>query len=668
MPAGTRQVTAAVAGVVVFVGLVLLVAILGRGMYYLTYVGASAERELELLEADGSPRAPIGHHRVAEWNGERVFGEAPELGSLVEAGALPPVEDRLPENPLVIDPPEQIGPYGGVWRRFGTGPEDISAMTAVMYEVLFRWDPMMEEILPNLATDWEVREDGRVYVFHLRRGVRWSDGEPFTSGDLMFWYNHVLTNSDLSPAPHRAFVRGGEVMDMEAPDEYTVKFRFAEPHGLFMRWIVEHVTRQMLEYPAHYFRRFHPDFQDEETLSARVRAAGFSFWYQYFEDKAEWRNTERPTLTAWVITRPPPARRIVFERNPYYWKVDSDGNQLPYIERKTYQISEREAINLHFMRGEMGVEDRHVLLRNYPLLKEFRKRGNYRIHEWVAEEGSSAIMPNLNHRDLEMKEVIGDRRFRLALSHAINREEIREAVYFGLGRPRQITPAATSPLYDERLAVAYTEFRPEEAERLLDEMGLDRRNKEGIRLLPGGRPLSLTIEMFPLLGDMETLNLVADHWKQVGVDADVRLHARSLFYTRMPARLHDVGVSSISQLLTPLLDHRFFVPYHPTAPRHALAYSNWFLSDGERGERPPPEMLRVMELYREIQDTVDLDEQIRLGRRIQEINTENLWVIGLVGDLPGLVLVNNSFKNVPSDAILHANVGMTAPECYAVEE
>ncbi len=665
-PALRRLPQAAAGALTLALGLVLLVALLGRGMFFLAHIGGPMEGDPEPLGADA--RDPVGHHRVGTWEGPRGFGEAPELRALAESGKIPPVEARLPRDPLVIHPPERNGPYGGSWNRFGTGPDDISAMTGMMYEVLLRRSPMMDDLLPNLARDWRVEENGKRFVFELREGVRWSDGEPFDSGDLMFWYEHVLKNPELTPAPHRAFVRDGELMKMRAPGKHTIEFSFSRPHGLFLYWLAEHFTSVMLQYPAHYFRQFHPEFAGEEELHRRTTRAGFDAWYQYFEDRAEWRNPERPALTAWVITRPPPARRILFERNPYYWKVDSKGNQLPYIDRKTYRISDREAINLHFLGGEMGVERRHVLLRNYPLLKEYRERGDYRIHHWITEPGSSAIMPNLNHRDPVMREIISDRRFRLALSHAIDREEIRDAVYLGLGRPRQITPAFTSPLYEEADAVAHTGHDPARAERLLDEMGLNQRNEEGVRLRPDGRPLSLTIEMFPLLGDIEALNLVADHWKQVGLDADVRQFARSLYYTRMSARLHDVGVSSISQLLTPLLDHRFFIPYHATAPRHALEYASWFLSEGERGERPPAAMRRAIKLYREIQNTTDTEEQTRLGKKIQRINTENFWTFGLIGDLPGLVLVKNSFRNVPDEAVLYHNVGLTAPECYAIEE
>ncbi len=650
----------------ILAGVILLVIVLGYGMHSLSRTGAPVEREEALLEEDGE-REPVGHHRVGEWDGDRSFGEAPPLRSLVEAGELPPVEERLPKNPLVIHPPERTGPYGGNWNVFATGPEDISAMTGITYETLIRWDPLQQELLPNLAVDWEVRDDGRTYVFELREGVRWSDGEPFTSKDILFWYEQVLSNPDLTPAPHRAFIRDGEMMEMEAPDERTVVFRFAKPHGLFLHWLAEGSSEIMMRFAAHYFRDLHPDFVDDAELNRRTVRAGFDAWYQYFEDKAEWRNIERPTIGAWLIRRPPPARRILFDRNPYYWKVDPEGNQLPYIDRKTYQIAARETMNLNFIRGDMGMQHRHVVMRNYSLLMEHQSEGDYRVNKWISTFGSGVLMPNLNHRDPEMRKVIADRRFRIALSHAIDREEISEAVYFGLGRPMQLTPIHTSPIFDESHVAQFTEYDPEKANRLLDEMGLEERNKDGIRLLPDGTPLRLSIEFFQLIADHETLQLVADHWSKVGIDAEARQLARSLFYTRMPARMHDVAVGGNSSIPSPLLHHGYFVPYSQAA-RHALSYAAWFMSDGERGERPPEPLRRAMEYYQEIMLTADQDEHTRLGRKIQEINIENLWFIGLIGDLPGLTLVKNSFRNVPDQAVILGNAGVTAPECYSIEE
>lgn len=652
-------------------GFILLIALLGYGTLFLAEREKVTVEDLAVLaEQETTPdRPPVGHHEVGEWDSGRPrdFSEAPALRQQAEAGTIPPVARRLPRDPLVIIPPEQQGPYGGNWSSFATSPGDMNGMTSIMYETLVRWDPLLQEFLPNLASEWSIEEDARVFTFRIRQGIRWSDGEPFTVDDILFWYNRILRNSALTPATPQVYLRGGELMKLEKIDDYTIRFEFQEPHGLFLQWVANPLMMEIGRYPAHYFRKFHPDFVDPAELERDARASGFAFWHQVFLDKTEWHNPDKPTLNAWKLTRPPPARRITFERNPYYWKVDPAGNQLPYIDTLTFEISALETMNLRFLRGDMGVQSRHVSLQNYSLLMEGRESGDYRIHRWVSTFGSGVLMPNLNHRDAVLRELMNDRRFRLALSHAIDRQEISEALYSGMGRPMQMSPVPTSPLYRDEYAEAHTEFDPEKSVRLLDALGLDRRDRRGIRLRPDGEPLRLSIEMFNLIADVETMQLVADYWSAIGIQTEVKQLARDLFYTRMPARLHDVAVGGNSNMNTPLLDHMYFVPFGLGA-RHALGYAAWFMSEGERGEEPPEEMKRIMEIYREIDRTADPEKQIRLGHQILKANAENLWMIGIVGDLPGIVLVNNRFRNVPDEAVIFGMAGVTAPECYAIEE
>lgn len=642
--------------------IVALVLALGYGARFLSSSSVGPEM------AKPHPRPSVGHHFVMEWPEPRGrgFSEAPAMRDLVANGVLPPVAERLPHNPLVIVPPEQTGPYGGTWKQFADGPGDLAAMTTLFYETLIRWDPLLQEFHPNLAVDWSVEDQGRTFVFELRRGIRWSDGAPFTADDILFWYHHVLLNRDLTPIIPRIFSRGGEVMKVTKTGDYTVRFEFTEPHGLFPQWVANPLMTELVAYPAHYFRTLHREFADPGDLQKLVLSRGFAFWHQLFVAEADWRSIDRPTLAAWKLTRPPPTRLITFERNPYYWKVDPEGNQLPYIDRLVYEFASQETMNLRFLRGDMGVQHRHVSLQNFSLFMENRRQGNYRVNTWISSSGSGVLMLNLNHRDKVMRTLINDRRFRLALSHAINRQEISEAFYSGMGEPLQLSPVSSSPLYREDLARAHTKFDRDKANRLLDEMGLTKRDRNGVRLRPDGKPLRMRIEMFDLVADPGALQLVADYWSAVGVDTEVRQMAHSLFLTRMPARLHDVAIGGNSNVNTPLLDHMYFVPIGLGA-RHALGYANWFLSDGERGEDPPEEIKRIVQLYQEIENTTDQELQQVLAKKILEINSHHLWLIGLVGNLPGVTLVHDNFRNVPDTAVIFGNAGVTAPECYAIE-
>lgn len=657
---------------ILLIGMVLLVVLLGRGTRSLSSQGSLTAAEVAELKAQASEevRAPVGIHSVGEWptGRGRIFQQAPSLDARVESGELPPVEDRLPRDPLVIRPPEQLGPYGGTWKQFGTGPGDVGVVSNLLpYESLLRWDPMMGKILPNLVTRWTVEEDGKLFTFHIREGVRWSDGHPFSVDDIVFFYRHVLSNPELTPVVIPAYLREGKLFELEKVGEHSFQIRFAVPNGMFIAEMASPRSGDFISYPAHYFRQFHPEFGDRDDLNRRARAAGFGFWHQVFLDKTEWHNVERPVLRAWRISRPPPAREITFERNPYYWKVDPEGNQLPYIDRLNFEISAVETMLLRFLRGDMGLQQRHVDLQSYALLQENRHRGDYRFVRWISSMGT-VLTPNMNHRDPVMKEIISDRRFRIALSHAINREELNEAVYSGMGQPMQMAPSTISPLYRPEYTEAFLQYDPDQANRLLDEMGLHHRNRQGIRLRPDGRPLQLTIDMFEMLANVEAMQLVAAYWTRVGIKTEVKQLARSLFYTRIPARLHDVAVSGQSTLHTPLYDQNFFVPRAQGA-RHAMAYATWLRTDGRQGEEPPEEIKRLGELYKTIEITADLEVQHALAHEILEINRHHLWVIGLVGEISGLTLVHNSFRNVPDVSVIFGVAGgVTAPECYAIEE
>ena len=785
-------------------GFVVLIVLLARATWSLSGAGSAATDQLDgIAVPERHPAGPVRVHSVAEWPAEkgRSFHEAPMLAERVKAGKLPPVAERLPEDPLVVVPPDQNGPYGGTWSRFATGPGDIGVYEArLSYDGFVRWGPMGRKVLPNLASRWTIEDGGCTYTFWLRRGVRWSDGHPFTADDILFWYNDVILNKELTPIVSRDLRRGGEVVKLDKLDAHTIRFRFKEPHGLFLKQLAAGMGYIPIRYPAHYLKQFHAAYRPKEELEAMAREKGFHFWYQVFGDRCDWRNTEMPRLWPWVVKEPPPAQPAVFERNPFYWKVDPDGNQLPYIDQMTFQIFDIETINLKAINGEMGMQSRHLAFNNYPLFMEGRSKGGYRVLHWISSGGGENILAiNLNRdaaaarlaeRDIldwpalcsklaaggkadapsparriwqllpeearalarsaaggtelerkqrtdllaalnavvrdrsfhdaahfaglelsreasellaqpraelwpehvqrlnrllfeaafpdaiapsrppVLKRIVADRRFRIALSHATNRDELNEIGYFGIGRPRQVCPPPASPYYVPEYESAYIQYDPAKANRLLDEMGLDRRNRDGIRLRPDGEPLTLQIEVPSVFVDFRIFELVASHWTAVGVKTDVKLEARQLFYTRKAALMHDVGVWGSADEMNPILDPRWFLPYSPESI-HAINYSRWYTSEGKQGQEPPPDIRRCIDLYRQIQMTPDDAQHVRLFKEIIELNRKNLWVIGTVGQVPAMFLVKDTFRNVPDVAIagwVFRTPGNTAPECYAIDE
>ena len=357
---------------IILAGLVLLVILLAQLTWFLgrwgqeqdiqhleTTLGTNIEASRVSTLSPGAAFRPMTKdefchmegrvHTVGEWTKARIFNQSPMLRTAVD-----PVEDRLPKNPLVIHPPDQNGPYGGTWQRYGTSAPDIGIFPArLAYDGLVRWGPMAQQIFPNLAVKWEITDGGKTYTFWLREGVHWSNGMPFTVDDILFWYNHVIMNPELTPTIPREYQRDGIPMEVEKVNDHVVKFRFVSPYGLFLKVLASGRSYPMVEYPAHYLKKFHPDFIPKKQLMEMTEKESFDFWYQLFEDRASWQNTEVPRLWPWIIKVPPPAQLIVFERNPYYWKVDGDGNQLPYIDRMTFEIYDTEIINMKAMNGEM---------------------------------------------------------------------------------------------------------------------------------------------------------------------------------------------------------------------------------------------------------------------------------------------------------------------------
>ena len=601
------------------------------------------------------------------------FSEAPMLADLVKQGKLPPVEQRLPQEPLVVAPLEEIGQYGGTWRRAAVGVSDVGIINSrITYENLVRWSADGKKVVPNVATKWKIEDGGKTFTFYLRKGIKWSDGQPFTAEDIVFWYKEVLLNKDLTPTFPTWLTVDGKPGKVEKVDDYTIRFKFDAPYGLFMQILAGPNALGITQYPAHYLKQFHINYTPKEKLEAMAKEAGFQLWHQLFSNKQSWQNPDCPRIWAWVITTPPPSNIVIATRNPYYWKIDTAGNQLPYIDKIRFDIVENvEVLNMKAMAGEIDMQFRHIVWTNYTLFMENREKGNYRVLKWTSAEGSNALlMPNLNHKDPVLRKLFENLDFRRALSLAINRDEINQIAYLGMGKPRQAAVIPQCPYYKPEYEKAYAEYNPAKANQLLDKIGLTKRDKDGFRLRPDGKTLTVTIEYAPIFGPWtDVVTMVKKYWESVGIKTLLKEESRDLFTTRAQAGELDIGIWTMDRCFTPLVEPLYWLPGMPsgTPPNNANEYWRWYRTGGKEGEKPPEDIVKVYQLYDKAKSTTNETARTNYAHEIMRLNAKNLWVIGIVGVLPQIVIVKNNFRNVPEDAIqdwLQLTEGNTYPEQY----
>lgn len=613
-----------------------------------------------------------------------VYKEAPMLARLVEAGSLPPVDQRLPKNPLVVEVLDQIGVYGGEWTMGMEEDDNVTLLKSILYDGLVRWNLDWTAVEPNLAESWEVENGGAKYTFKLREGVKWSDGTPFTSADILFWAEKIRLNDELHgdfPGWMQVIVDGEDVDPVvTAPDPTTVIFEWPVPNGLFLQRLAIPGGLELTHYQAEYAKRFLPEFNP--NLDAEAAAAGLSSWVELWEAKVAFdlsginarnQNPELPTLTAWVLkNRLGESQVLNAERNPYYWKVDAEGQQLPYIDSVRYSIvSDREVLVLSALNGEIGLQDRRVGdLSSKPVLADGREKGGYDFYETISSNmNTDVISLNLTHKDPVKREIFNNRLFRQALSVAINRQEIIDLVYVSQGQPWQAAPVPTSVFADEEMGTQFTQYDPAQAEAWLDEAGYTR-GADGRRVGPDGKPIE-----FVILADRDRdpMPQVIANWEAIGITAIFSSVERTLFRERVNANDHDAtawsgnGGSGFDTVLLP----SFYMPFDQES-HFGIGWRIWANNPEDEGaEEPPAPVQEQIALYKQLRTTADEAEQAELMRQILAIAKEQFYVFGIALPAPGFGIVKNSYGNVPRtmfDAYNWPNPAAAKAEQFFIRE
>jgi ABC-type dipeptide/oligopeptide/nickel transport system permease component/ABC-type transport system substrate-binding protein len=603
-------------------------------------------------------------------------GESPLLAELVKEGKLPPLSERLGEKvdgrlicePCVMQGVDGIGNYGGTWRRILSSASDMKWITYRGSDAgLVRYSPQGMPIVPHLAKSYTITPDNKEFTFYLRHGVKWSDGVPFTADDIVYWYKWECLDKDIMASPPKYMKVRGRYGKVIKVNDYCVKFVFPEPYGLFLQRMAQS-SWEMTASPEHYLSKYHPNHpnRDDSLIERRMQAMKLPSRSATYKNVKDYLNPEHPRMWPWVYRayKANPPWNVV--RNPYYWVVDTEGNQLPYLDRILFEQKEGEMFNISLSKGEVSMQWQYNLYANYTLFMTQRKKYDYEVYHWWSGESTYVIYPNLNMRvgadrpDEKAKaELMNNKLFRRALSLSINRQQIIDAVYNGLGKPCQNMPEPSSIFYDPESFTKYTEYDPAEANRLLDELGLTGRDYEGYRTLPDGSRLTF----FHNVGTGTNAGIsqfIVDDWAAVGLRVLIRSQGSALFDTEFKALRHEIDWWSGNGSF-PMLDPDPFVP--TGRAQYAYGFGQWNFRGGLYGDpnvkrlpgaiEPPLDhpLRKAMDIYDRAAAEIDPLKQKEIFSEVIKMSADNLWSMNIATAPPQLVIVKNGFRNVPRKAI-----------------
>jgi len=596
--------------------------------------------------------------------------EAPQLAELVKAGKLPPVAERVGQDPVVIKPLREVGKYGGTWRGGFTGPADFwnGFRCCSGPDHLMFWDYTGDKVVPNLAKSLEMQDGGRAWLVHLRRGMKWSDGKPFTADDFVFWFEDIYQNKDLVPTPSATLAINGKQGAIEKVDTYTVRFKFPEPYFMLPDVLAgsTDLAGQGFAYrgmggfaPAHYLKQFHPKYAGQAELDKKVKEAKFDSWVRMFLAKNDWAlNPELPVLSPWKTVTAINTPTWTLERNPYSVFVDTAGNQLPYIDRVVLTLGENlEVINLRAVAGEYDFQQRHLDLGKLPVFIENQAKGGYKVYLDPGDYGGDMIIKfNLNYdADPEIAKWFNTADFRRALALGIDRDQINETFWLGTGTPSSVVPAdgnKYNPGPQYRKLWATLDVR--KANEMLDKIGLAKKDAQGYRLRSDGKG-RLRIEIMTLGGQFvqftQIAEMIREQWKRIGIDLTVQEVERSLALKRTAANEQQLGAWNNDGS-----EHLFTFPLHvfpfelAAVASSGPLYVKWFHSAGAQGREPEPKMRELMEKWKKAFGVPE-KERIQLGKEVWKIAAEEVYIIGVIGMGPasmGVRVVKTNMGNIPS--------------------
>jgi peptide/nickel transport system substrate-binding protein len=585
-----------------------------------------------------------------------TFAQAPSLDGVA---GLPPVKDRISEEPMVVIPLNEVGKYGGRLRLAALSPVTGSAETWTMRtQPLFIVNSDLGSVAPNVAKGWELSSDYKEITVFLRKGMKWSDGMPFTANDFVFWYEAILMNEEITPVKNSRWTDGVGVVKVEKVNDYEVKFVYPYPAPSFID-IMANANRFYFNVPfapKHYLSQFHPGYNNK--AEALAKDAGYGTWVEYFTfiypNEVQARSVvDLPTIDTWILVKVDNNGNKFFDRNPYFWKIDTEGNQLPYIEgQDRFFIETGETINLKAVAGELDTNLQFTSVKNQPLYIENEAKGDYTTLLWQDARGSviSDFRLNLTVKNPIKKELFNNILFREAMSLAIDREAINTTVWKGLAVARQATVAPTVSVYEDWMGEYMTEYDVDGANARLDEMGLKWDAERKYRLTSDGNEVFINIEFADIEGGAMTnvVEMVAANWEAVGVIVGMKSIDQSLHFERVEANEMDVVVWN--------RDNNTEFGHHAnpfTSLPQASEWDVWKNTKGAEGEEPSDDYFKFYELADAFTALpIGTEEYLSVGNELLTLAVSNLWHIGVAGITPKPCLISNNLGNTPVKGVL----------------
>ncbi len=600
------------------------------------------------------------------------FSENPSIGALNERivgnPSLPSLAERLPDEPLVVAPYDVIGKYGGVFDMISNNTEaGTSDLLSTRHVNLVRFSDDLTTIVPNIAKSWSSNDDFTQLTFKLRKGHKWSDGVPFTADDVVFWYHNLNMDTNVFEKPKGFMLAGDKPWKVEALDPQTVRFTTAVPFPGLLSHFAGHYAQAFQ--PKHFLGQFHPDINPDADKVAK--AAGFESGYElllFYYGSSDWTDVPspmlrdpsklsklpaniQPSLESYItIADTTEGRHYV--ANPYFFMVDTAGNQLPYIdEQDEVYINDNEVRILKAINGEYDYKYQSLMLPDAPILMDNQEKGGYTI-ELIPPISSPVIGINVTHADEEKRKVFSNIKFRQAMSVAMNRDEINEVAYYGLGKPVQYTGFSPVPDFvDPKWESYLIKHDMALAKSLLDEIGVVDKDGDGFRDLLNGSTLVVNIQYATQGMPGAVVELIAQHWNNVGIKTIFKEVTPDEYRSAQSANELDVQMWTTAQPLAIHLGNsdKFLVPFGTYfGVTNGQLWKQYIDSNGASGLKPPQFVDNLKDGINALQSAVAGTPASNAAvNKLVSNMAENLVYFGIIL-APGPVYHRNALKNFPT--------------------